>query len=85
VSSQVYTAHACVDEPHGSYSPPIRMPDSGSVDGPSKSRLASTCQPWTQTATMDSETNPAKVLFTESQRLGAFVHFWRRRCGPPNS
>ena len=36
-------------------------------------------------ATMDSEKNPAKVLFTESKRLGAFVHFWRRRCGPPNS
>jgi len=31
---------------------------------------------------MDSETNPAKVLFTESKRLGAFVDFWRRRYGP---
>jgi len=85
VSSQVHTTHACRGEPHSSYSLLIRMPGSGSNDGPSKSWLASTCQPWTQTATMDSEANPAKVLFTESQRLGAFVDFWRRRCGPPNS
>jgi len=33
---------------------------------------------------MVSETNPAKVLFAESQRLGAFVQFWRQRYGPPN-
>ena len=34
---------------------------------------------------MDSETNPAKILFAESQRLGAFVHFWLRQYETPNS
>ena len=58
----------------------------GSNDGPCKKwglGLASAYQPLTQTATMATETNPVEVLFSESQRLGAFAHFWRRRYGPP--
>ena len=32
---------------------------------------------------MHPETNPAEVLFDESQRLEVFVDFWGQRYEPP--